>query len=260
MSNTAITYSRVSGDEQAKKGYSLPDQRAALGSWCEREGYTLLEEVADEGWSGAYLERPGLDRMRDLVQAGGVDVVVVLARDRLARGVQAGLLAEEFKEHGARLVALNAQIDDTPEGELQGGLLDLFAAYERSVIRRRTQRGIHRSVKQGNIIRGPKAPYGFRLTGDKKGLLVDESEMSVVRGIFRDMAAGASLGEVVRQLTEDGVPSPGGGDHWNRQTLRSIVHGDLYRPHEAQEIFARFEEPVAATLREGRVYGLWSYN
>ena len=82
----AVLYARVSGDEQAKKGYSLPDQADALRKWAEREGYEVLEEVADEGWSGAYLERPGLDRVRDLVQEGDVSVVAVLFRDRLARG------------------------------------------------------------------------------------------------------------------------------------------------------------------------------
>jgi DNA invertase Pin-like site-specific DNA recombinase len=60
----AILYARVSGEEQAKKGYSLPDQRQALREWAEDEGYEVLEEIADEGWSGTYLERPGLDRVR----------------------------------------------------------------------------------------------------------------------------------------------------------------------------------------------------
>lgn len=82
----AILYTRVSGDEQAKKGYSLPDQKQALRDWAASEGYEVLEEVADEGWSGAYLERPGLGQVRDLVEAGGVAVVAALFRDRIARG------------------------------------------------------------------------------------------------------------------------------------------------------------------------------
>lgn len=67
---TAITYSRVSDQEQARSGYSLPDQREGTRRWCENEGYEVIEELADEGYSGAYLERPGLDRVRDLVVAG----------------------------------------------------------------------------------------------------------------------------------------------------------------------------------------------
>src|SRR3712207_140189 len=102
----AILYTRVSRDEQAKKGYSLSDQQDALRKWATREGYEVMAEVADEGWSGAYLQRPGLDRVRDLVQEGGVFAVAVLFRDRLARGVYAQLLKEEFTGHGATLVAL----------------------------------------------------------------------------------------------------------------------------------------------------------
>lgn len=104
----AILYARVSGEEQAKKGYSLPDQQHALREWAAGEGYRVLEEVTDDGWSGAYLERPGLDRVRDLVEAGGVDVVAALFRDRIARGVYVQILKEEFAQRGTRLVALNA--------------------------------------------------------------------------------------------------------------------------------------------------------
>ena len=257
---TAITYSRVSGEEQARKGYSLPDQRAALARWCEEEGYTIIEEMADEGWSGAYLERPGLDRVRDLVAAGGVDAVVVLFRDRLARGVHAGLLADEFREHGCRLIALNAQVDDSPEGELQGGLLDLFAAYERSVFRRRAQRGLTRRVKQGAVIRGPKPPYGFRFTADGKGLVVCEEEMRRVCWILRETAAGTSAGSLVRELEAEGIPSPSGLSRWNKKTVADFLASDLYLPHAASEVAPLVEPEVAATLEEGRVYGLWHYH
>ena len=70
----AVLYARVSTDEQVR-GYSLRQQLAALRSWCEAEGYRVLEEVEDPGHSGAYLERPGLDRVRDLVESGNVSVV-----------------------------------------------------------------------------------------------------------------------------------------------------------------------------------------
>jgi hypothetical protein len=73
----AILYARVSSDDQVR-GYSLNQQIRALREWVAREGYEVLEVVRDEGWSGAYLERPGLDRVRDHVEAGGVGVVVAL--------------------------------------------------------------------------------------------------------------------------------------------------------------------------------------
>ena len=81
----AILYARVSTEEQARSGYSLAQQMEALREYADREGYEVLEEVLDPGQSGASLERPGMDRVRDLVAAGGVSVVLAQDRDRFAR-------------------------------------------------------------------------------------------------------------------------------------------------------------------------------
>jgi site-specific DNA recombinase len=110
----AVLYARVSGEEQAKKGYSLADQLDALRDWCSTNDYEVIDEVQDRGFSGAYLERPGLDRVREMVAGGHVDAVVVLFRDRIARGVYAQLLAEEFRDNGARLVALHSRGTTNP--------------------------------------------------------------------------------------------------------------------------------------------------
>jgi predicted site-specific integrase-resolvase len=72
----AILYARVSTDEQARSGYSLAQQIEALREYAAREGYEILEEAQDAGQSGASLERPGMDRVRGLVAAGGVSVVL----------------------------------------------------------------------------------------------------------------------------------------------------------------------------------------
>ena len=81
----AILYARVSTKEQAESGYSLARQLEALSEYVAREGYEVLEEVADPGQSAASLERPGMDRVRDLVAAGDVSVVLAQDRDRFSR-------------------------------------------------------------------------------------------------------------------------------------------------------------------------------
>jgi site-specific DNA recombinase len=81
------------------------------------EGYKILEEVVDAGQSGASLERPGMDRVRDVVAAGGVSVVLAQDRDRSAREpAYHYLLRREFEEYGTKIRALNDRGDDTPEG------------------------------------------------------------------------------------------------------------------------------------------------
>jgi site-specific DNA recombinase len=104
-----------------------------LRDYATREGYEVLEEVADPGWSGAYLDRPGLDHVRDLVQSGDVDAVLAQDRDRFAREpAYHYLLKREFEEHGTRIRSLNDRGDDSPEGELTDGILDQLSRYERA--------------------------------------------------------------------------------------------------------------------------------
>ena len=148
--NKAILYARVSTEEQAKKGYSLAQQLEALREYAAREGYEVLEEVQDPGHSGAILERPGMDRVRDLVAAGGVSVVLAQDRDRFAREpAYHYLLRKEFEEHGTKIRALNDRGDESPEGQLTDGILDQLAKYERAKIAERTRRGKLRKAREG---------------------------------------------------------------------------------------------------------------
>jgi site-specific DNA recombinase len=137
----AILYARVSTEEQARSGYFLAQQLEALRGYANCEGYEVLEEVTDPGQSGASLERPGMDWVRDLVAAGGVSVVLAQDRDRFAREpAYHYLLRREFEEHGTRILATNDRGDESPEGELTNGILDQLAKYERAKIAERSRR------------------------------------------------------------------------------------------------------------------------
>jgi site-specific DNA recombinase len=146
----AVLYARVSTDEQACSGYSLAQQIEALRDYAANEGYEILEEVKDAGQSGASLERPGMDRVRDLVASGGVGLVLAQDRDRFAREpAYHYLLRREFEEHGTKLRALNYRGDDSPEGELTDGILDQLAKFERAKTAERTRRGRLRKAREG---------------------------------------------------------------------------------------------------------------
>ena len=144
-SKRAVLYARVSTDEQARSGYSLAQQIERLRDYAADKGYEVLEEVTDAGYSGASLQRPGMDRVRSLVQdreVGGVCMVLAQERDRFAREpAYVYLLREEFAEHGCRLHSLNDRGDDSPEGELTDGILDQLAKFERAKMMERTRRG-----------------------------------------------------------------------------------------------------------------------
>jgi site-specific DNA recombinase len=256
----AILYARVSGEEQVKKGYSLADQIDALRDWCSKNAYEVLDEVQDKGFSGAYLERPGLDRVREMVASEDVEAVVVLFRDRIARGVYAQLLAEEFRDCGARLVALNSRGDGSPDGELGDNILDVIAAWERKKIAERMNRGKRRKAKEGKVVAGPRPNYGFCFNENRDGYLVDEKKMAVIRRIFRMVGAeGMTLNATRRTLEKEGIPSPSGRRGWSRQYLRDCIYDDVYLSHTFEEVSALVPPEVASSLDPAQSYGVWWY-
>ena len=222
----------------------------------------MIEEVSDPGQSGATLERLGMDRVRDLVAAGGVAAVLAQDRDRFAREpAYHYLLRKEFGEHGAALRALNDRGDDTPEGELTDGILDQLAKYERAKVAERTRRGLLRKAREGKVVRGPKPNFGFRFneTGDQ--LVVHGPEARVVEKVFR-MAAGRMGPKAMQtRLYQEGVPSPTGKAAWPHRILKTqLVLNDLYRPHTHEEISELVAPEVAARLDPTKTYGIWWYN
>src|ERR671910_2175741 len=196
----AILYARVSTDEQARSGYSLAQQLEALREYAAREGYEVLEEVVYAGQSGASLERPGMDHVRDLVAGGGVSVVLAQDRDRFAREpAYLFYLREEFAQHQTDLRALNDRGDESPEGQLTDGILDQIARYERLKIAERSRRGKLRKVREGKLLAPPTTRYGFKLNAARDAYEVDEAEMEVIRRIFRMVGIeGRSPGSLAR--------------------------------------------------------------
>ena len=254
----AVLYARVSTDEQAKKGYSLTQQLEALREYASREGYEVLEEVTDGGRSGASLARPGLDHVRDLVAAGGVEVVLAQDRDRFGRKVVLnGLLEEELSKHGCRTKALNDYGDDSPEGALMRGIQTQFAEYERTKIAERTRRGKERKAREGKVLRGPKPPYGFRYNAAGDGLVVEDPEMAVIERIFRVAAGGLGPQAIRTRLHDEGTPSPTGGPVWPRRTLEQMLRGDLYKACTREELAGLVSAEVLASLDEDAEYGVW---
>lgn len=257
----AVCYARVSTTEQSENGYSLRQQMERLRSWCAEEGYEIAEEITDPGHSGAYLERPGLDRVRDLVAAGGVAVVLAQDRDRFAREpAYLYLLREEFAAKGARLRALNDRGDESPEGELTDGILDQLAKFERAKTAERTRRGLDRKVAEGRIVRGNSRPFGMSYSDDGETLYPSEPEMGVLRRMFHMVGVeGESMGEVQRVLRREGVPSAHGGD-WPRSTIRYLLNNELYLPRSPEELEGLIPEAVRSMLDRETEYGLWTWN
>ena len=185
----AVLYARVSTEEQGNKGYSLRQQLEVLREYCQQNEYEIVGEFEDRV-SGAVLERPGLDTLRDLVAEGGVDIVLAQNRDRFTREpAYHYILRTEFREHGCKLKALNDRGDESPEGELSDGVVDLIAKYERARIASRTSEGKYRKAREGKIPGTGTPPLGFRY--EDGHYFVVEEEMSLVRDIFQRVATAS---------------------------------------------------------------------
>jgi site-specific DNA recombinase len=258
----AILYARVSTDEQARSGYSLAQQLEALRAYAAQEGYEVLEEVVDPGQSGASLERPGMDRVRDLVAAGGVAVVLAQDRDRFAREpAYHYLLRKEFEEQRTKIRALNDRGDDSPEGQLTDGILDQLGKYERAKISERSRRGKLQKAREGKVMAGPRPPYGFRYNEARDNYVVDEEKMRVIERIFRMVGAeGYTMNATRLAFNREGVRPPSGGRFWSPKYVREAIKDDVYRPHSYEEVAELVSPEVAARLDPKKRYGVWYFN
>lgn len=222
-------YLRVSSEEQAVHGYSLAHQETACRAYAARMGATEVVCFADQGVSGALLERPGLTALREAVRAGQVQAVVVYDPDRLARSLAHQLLlTEEWERAGLRLEFVNFQWQDSPEGRLFYSLRGAVAEYEKEKIRDRTTAGRIQKARLGKMPVA-NAPYGYRYRRADAALEVVPEEAAVVASVFRAWNDGASLSAIARRLTAAGIPTRTGAAAWHRQTIRQMLANPAYQ-------------------------------
>jgi len=222
---TALLYCRVSTEEQARSGYSLRQQIETLRRYCDAHDLEVVG-VFEERASGASLDRPGLDTLRDVVAGGGIDLVLCQDRDRMSREpAHVYILREELRAHGTSLRSLNDRGDDSPEGELTDGILDQLAKFERAKTVERTRRGKIRKAREGKVVGTGRASYGFYYADDHYH--IDPERMPYIHVIFERVAAGHTLYSTVQHLTKIGAPTPGNGK-WHATTLREIILNDTY--------------------------------
>ncbi len=267
MTRVAL-YTRVSTKDQIE-GYSLRDQVRALREYAKDRGYEVVAEVEDPGYSAAYLERPGMDKVRDLVAAGGVDLVLAQDADRITRepGDRA-VLDLEAERHGCRWVALDDWGDDSHQGSLLKFMRGWIAKGERTKTAERMQRGKRQRAREGKIVPAGRAPLGYVYADGT--YRVDEAGMILVRRIFALSAAGNGLWTVRNTFKDEGIRTPGSNrkgpsEVWNVNTLRRIITRDEYLSHgpdEIKELVAagNMTETVAATLDPSKTYGISWYN
>jgi site-specific DNA recombinase len=234
---TVALYARVSSEQQAT-ARTIDSQIAAVRERIAADGMNVSDELTfiDDGFSGATLVRPALERLRDCAAGGGITRLYVLAPDRLARKyAYQVLLLEELRRAGVVAVFLTNAPGTTPEDELLVQVQGMVAEYERAKILERARRGKRQGALAGAVAVIGHAPYGYRYVTKAEGggqaryeVLLEEAR--VVRQIFTWVGQEhLSMGEVGRRLTAAGVPRRTTTAPWDRSLVHSICTNPAYR-------------------------------
>lgn len=218
---TAIAYVRVS---TSKQDLGPDAQRKAIELWAVREGIQIAAWHVDHGVSGATpaIERPALLGAIAALREAGATMLVAAKRDRLARDVEvAGSIDRLVRKEGATVRTADGMSDAAGSaGLIQRGMQDLFAAFEREVIRERTTAALAVKRAKGEKL-GGRAPYGYE--ADAEGKLVPvEAEQAVIGEIRTLASSGASQRAIVASLAARGVVGRTGSPLQKTQIARIL--------------------------------------
>ena len=228
-------YVRVSTQRQAQT-QTIEQQLERLRQHAQQQGWLLPDEnnFRDDGYSGAHLNRPGLDRLRDRVTQAEFERVLITAPDRLARNyVHQVLLIEELERLGCKVEFLDRPMSQDPHDQLLLQIRGAVSEYERSLIAERMRRGRQAKFRAGSLLPWTRVPYGFRVNPDRprdpSGVRLDDAEAAIAAGLFADyLVAGQSLCGLTKRMIANPTPTPSGKQRWNQATIRGILSNPLY--------------------------------
>ena len=222
-------YPRVSTADQYKDGYSIGEQIERLTKYCEAMGWDVFKIYTDPGYSGATLDRPGLNNLIADVEAGLIDKVLVYKLDRLSRSQLDTLYLIEkiFLANNTDFVSMSENFDtSTPFGRAMIGILAVFAQLEREQIKERMTMGKEARAKEGKWHGGSAEPIGYNYNPVTDELEINEFEKMQVLEAVDMFLNGSSLYKIETTFAEKGFVHRYG--EWTAKTLRSVFRNKLY--------------------------------
>jgi DNA invertase Pin-like site-specific DNA recombinase len=223
----AISYIRVSSEEQADSGLGLEAQRQRIAAYCSMKGLHLAEVFEDPGVSGGkpLASRPAASKLLAAAKKGK-SFVIVAKLDRLFRSVaDAANVIADFDKKGIRLVAIAENFDmSSPFGRAMAQMASVFAELERAMIRERTRSAMNVKRSRGERISG-HPPYGSDFGADGR-LISNDREQSIISRMRQLRAEGMSFRGIASRLDSEGV-LPKRGRRWDHTTIKSILKRNL---------------------------------
>jgi DNA invertase Pin-like site-specific DNA recombinase len=221
-----IGYVRVSTDRQAEQGVSLEAQEAKIRAMATVQSAELLDVIVDGGESAKSLNRPGLQRLLELINAGKVDAVIVAKLDRLTRSVKdlCGLL-ELFEKRKVALISVAESLDTgSAAGRLVITIMAAVSQWEREAIGERTRDALRH--KRGKGERVGNIEFGYRLAADGVHVEPDPAEQASLAAIRSLRLGGHSLRAVAGALNNSGHRTRR-GTQWRLESVVRAINQDV---------------------------------
>jgi site-specific DNA recombinase len=221
---TAI-YIRVSTDIQAEQGFSISAQRQRLTEYVNSQGWNLVEQFIDDGYSAKDLNRPQMQKMIQGVKEKRFDVVLVYKLDRLVRSVgDLHELLQIFDKYDCKFKSATEMFETTTAmGRFFITLVAAMASWEREQLSERVHMGMIRKHEEGGFL-GGTAPYGYDLVNGE--YIINEEESKWVKYIFEnyDIKGGQSLSYELNKLGVKGK----NGKFFTRAHIYQIINKPIY--------------------------------
>lgn len=220
-------YIRVSTQEQADTGYSIPAQKERLVAYCKARDWLLADMYIDGGYSGSNIDRPGIQKL--ISEINRFDIVLVYKLDRLSRSQKDTLylIEEIFLPNNVDFVSMNESFDTgTPFGRAMIGILSVFAQLEREQIKERTMMGRIARAKEGKFHGGPYKPIGYD-TDSSGHYIINDYEAMQVRKIYDLYLSGMGVDRIAEYMKNQGFKHRY-GDWSSASSARGVLYDDKY--------------------------------
>ena len=218
-------YMRVSTEDQAREGFSLPEQKERLESFCKFKGYEIIDYYQDAGISAKTgNHKPEFERLKDDIKAKRINIIVALKLDRITRSIYDWENLMTFlDENDAYLDCVNDEINTTSaNGKMISRLLMSVSQNEIERTSERTKVGLAGAIKFGHI---PHiAPLGYK--HEDKKLVIDYATKDVIVRIFDLYYNGYSYQKISNLFNEEKVL---GKDNWRDSTIQTILENEIYK-------------------------------
>jgi len=230
----AVIYARVSSDEQADRGLSIPTQVKICRDFIERQGWSCVKEYIDEGISGLKSNRPSFLEMLSDAQGGKFDAIVVYSLSRFSRDRFDAITKKKLlSDIGVKIISATEPIDaTTPEGKLLEGIIESINEFYSANLSRETFRGLKANAEMG-FSNGGTPPFGYKrkeaiVNGAKKATYeINEKEGDLVKRIFKLAYEGIGAKKICVILNNEGFRTRR-GKIFTPSTVRGILTNEAY--------------------------------